>query len=137
METEIKIGDKTYKVEVGEMEKGIIRVRINDQDYYFSQNKFGELVSVDKKQEQEVSSEESGLLLNGLSENEIRSPIAGVISGIEVKKGDEIKQGQKVVTLIAMKMENEIISEVSGVVKEIKVKKDQFVNGGDVLIFLD
>lgn len=138
MQTEIKIKDKTYSIEIFEMEKGLIRVKINDEDYFFTKNKLGELISVDPKSK--ISSpeiEENGVVLDGLAEREIRSPIAGIISTIDVKKGDEIKLGQKVVTLIAMKMENEIIAEASGIIKEIKVKENQFVNSGEILILLD
>lgn len=138
METEIKIKDKTYRIEIFEMEKGLLKVKINDEYYFFTKNKLGELVSVDPQSKViGIDLEENGVLLEGLFEKEIRSPIAGVISSIDVKKGEEVKLGRKVATLIAMKMENEIISETTGIVKEIKVKEKQFVNSGEILISLD
>jgi biotin carboxyl carrier protein len=138
METEIKIKDKTYRIEIFEMEKGLLKVKINDEYYFFTKNKLGELVSVDPQSKViGTDLEENGVLLEGLFEKEIRSPIAGVISSIDVKKGEEVKLGRKVATLIAMKMENEIISETTGIVKEIKVKEKQFVNSGEILISLD
>ena len=138
MQTEIKIKDKIYKIEIFETEKGLIRVKINGDTYFFTKNKLGELVSVQPKSKISVTEqEENGVVLDGLNEKEIRSPIAGIISTIDVKKGEEIKLGQKVVTLIAMKMENEIVAETSGIVKEIKIKDNQFVNSGEILILLD
>lgn len=138
MQTEIKIKDKVYKIEIFEMEKGLLRVKINGEDYFFTKNKLGELISVQPKSKTiEIDQEENGVILEGLNEREIRSPIAGIISTIDVKKGEEIKLGQKVMTLIAMKMENEIVAETSGIVKEVKVKDGQFVNSGEVLIMLD
>ncbi|MCX6760941.1 MAG: acetyl-CoA carboxylase biotin carboxyl carrier protein subunit [Candidatus Nealsonbacteria bacterium] len=138
MQTEIKIKDKIYKIEIFEMEKGLLKVNINKEDYFFTKNKLGELISVQPKSKiPEIDQEENGIVLDGLNEREIRSPIAGIISTIDVKKGGEVKLGQKVVTLIAMKMENEIIAEASGIVKEVKVKESQFVNSGEILILLD
>jgi biotin carboxyl carrier protein len=138
MQTEIKIKDKIYKIEIFEMEKGLLKVKINREDYFFTKNKLGELISVQSKSKTSViDQDENGIILDGLNEREIRSPIAGIVSTIDVKKGDEIKLGQRVVTLIAMKMENEIVAETSGIIKEIKVKDNQFVNSGEVLILLD
>jgi len=132
MKTEIKIGDKTYQVEISELPENLLKVRINDKEYFFTKNELGELTPPHQNLVKggEIISRER-------IEKEIRSPLAGVISAIMVKKGEEIKPGQKVATLIAMKMENEIISEGYGKIKEIKVKENQFVNSGDILITLE
>jgi biotin carboxyl carrier protein len=138
METEIKIGDKNYRIQISEMEKGLLKVEVNDEEYFFTQNKLGELVSVNPQSKAlDLKIEENGISLEGLAGKEIRSPIAGVVSTINVKKGEEVKLGQTVLTLIAMKMENEIITETAGTVKEIKVKESQFVNSGEILILLE
>ena len=68
---------------------------------------------------------------------EIKSPLTGTISGIDIKKGDKVKPGQKLMTLIAMKMENEIVAETAGVVKEIKAEAGKLVNSGDILVKLE
>ena len=67
---------------------------------------------------------------------EIIAPLPGIILDIKVKIGDEIKAGQTVLIMEAMKMENEIPSEINGVVKDVKFKKDDAVLEGDVLIEL-
>ena len=53
-----------------------------------------------------------------------------------VNVGDEVKAGQKVLVLEAMKMENEITAEYNGKVTEVKVEKGQNVLEGDVLIVI-
>jgi len=138
METEIKIGDKVYQIEISEIQEGFLKVRINEKDYFFSQNEFGEIVPIERENLlslQSLKGEE--VLLEILGEKEIKSPIAGVISSIDVKEGEEVKPGKKLATLIAMKMENEIISENYGKVKKIKVRTNQSVNAGNILIILD
>ncbi|MGB7675157.1 MAG: biotin/lipoyl-containing protein [Nitrososphaeraceae archaeon] len=70
---------------------------------------------------------------NALSK-EIKSPMSGKIVGIFTKAGNEVKKGQLLVILEAMKMENQIKSHVNGSVREIKVCKDQSVKMGQVLV---
>jgi biotin carboxyl carrier protein len=137
MKTKIKIGDKSYQVEISELKEDLVKVRVGDADFFFSKNEFGEVVPVEDQDERlKTLTEENGVYLETLTEKEIKSPIAGTLSSIEIKRGDNLKPGQKVATLIAMKMENEIIAETLGEVKEIKVKEGQFVNAGDILIVL-
>jgi len=64
----------------------------------------------------------------------MQAPMPGNILDIPVKVGDQVKKGQVVIILEAMKMENEIVSPVNGTVLSISVSKGQTVNAGDVLI---
>ncbi|MCS7098523.1 MAG: HlyD family efflux transporter periplasmic adaptor subunit [Candidatus Methanomethyliaceae archaeon] len=56
---------------------------------------------------------------------------------IKVKVGDEVKEGDVVLTLETMKMENPIKASRSGKVREIKVQPGRFVNVGDPLIVIE
>ena len=51
-----------------------------------------------------------------------------------VEEGSEIKEGEPIIILEAMKMQNEISSHVAGVVKSVEVKKNDSVMKDDVLI---
>jgi glutaconyl-CoA/methylmalonyl-CoA decarboxylase subunit gamma len=64
----------------------------------------------------------------------IKSPLPGVILDVHVREGDVVKQGQKLLTLEAMKMENSIDSDKEGKVLSIKVKQGDAVMEGDMLI---
>ncbi|MCH7493796.1 hypothetical protein IIA16_03685 [bacterium] len=64
---------------------------------------------------------------------EIRSPIPGVISSVQVAKGDTVTVGQVVCILQAMKMENEIASPIAGVVTKVNVVEGESV-GNDVVL---
>ncbi|MDI6602906.1 MAG: acetyl-CoA carboxylase biotin carboxyl carrier protein subunit [Patescibacteria group bacterium] len=134
MKTEIQIGDKVYQIEILEPQENLLKVKVNDKEYFFTKNELGELSFIE---DFKPSLKETEIISGASSEKEIKSPLPGVISAIMVKKGEEIKPGQKLVTLISMKMENEIISEGYGKIKEVKVKENQFVKSGDVLIVLD
>jgi biotin carboxyl carrier protein len=65
---------------------------------------------------------------------DLTAPMPGVIQSVEVKVGDQVKHGQTVVILEAMKMKNAIRSPRDGVVEEVCVQAGQSVGYGDVLV---
>jgi biotin carboxyl carrier protein len=65
---------------------------------------------------------------------EVKAPMPGLIFDIKVKEGDEVKKGDPVLILEAMKMENILKSPGDGTVKSIKIKKGQSVEKNQVLI---
>jgi len=64
----------------------------------------------------------------------IEAPMPGKIIDIMVEEGAEVKQGDPIIILEAMKMQNEIASHVTGVVSSVAVKKNESVMKDDVLI---
>ncbi len=65
----------------------------------------------------------------------ILSPLPGVILDLKVNVGDQVKAGQTVAILEAMKMENNINAEHDGVVTAIKVNKgDSILEGAEILL---
>ena len=64
----------------------------------------------------------------------VPSPLPGVIIEISVKEGQQVKQGQKVVILEAMKMENEIPAPKDGTITEIHVHKGDTLQEGDPVV---
>lgn len=77
------------------------------------------------------------------SENlqEIVSPLVGTFYAAKaegeqpfVSVGEEIKEGQVVGIIEAMKLMNEVISTVNGIVEEILIENEQTVEYGQVLI---
>ncbi len=66
-----------------------------------------------------------------------RSTLPGVIRRIFRKQGDEVEEGEAILTLEAMKMENEVRAEAKGRVLAVLVKEGQVVNAGDALAELE
>ena len=67
--------------------------------------------------------------------NAIKSPLPGVILQIKVNVGDEVKRGQVLMILEAMKMENNIPSDRDGKVVAINVSKgDSVLEGTDLIV---
>ena len=64
----------------------------------------------------------------------VKSPLPGIINDIKVSVGDQVKNGQTLLILEAMKMANEITAEQDGVISAIAVSKGDSVMEGAVLL---
>lgn len=65
---------------------------------------------------------------------EIRAPMPGLVLDITVSEGQELRKGDQILVLEAMKMENNLKSTTEGVVKKIHVAKGDKVEKNQVLI---
>lgn len=63
----------------------------------------------------------------------VKSPMPGKVVKVLVKPGDEVKSGQGVVVVEAMKMENELKTPRDGKIKDVKVSEGQAVESGQTL----
>ena len=61
------------------------------------------------------------------------SPMQGTVLAVEVKEGDEVREGQVVCVVEAMKMENEITAHRPGVVTGLSVEEGEQVTTGQVI----
>ncbi|MBP9042849.1 MAG: pyruvate carboxylase [Spirochaetes bacterium] len=65
---------------------------------------------------------------------EIGASIPGNVFRILVKEGDEVKEGDSLLIIEAMKMETNVVSPIRGTVTEICVKEGQRVKTGELLL---
>lgn len=64
----------------------------------------------------------------------VRAPMPGLIVRVEVRTGEEVRAGQGIVIMEAMKMENELKADGAGVVARIHVEAGNAVEKGAVLV---
>lgn len=69
--------------------------------------------------------------------NEVKAPMPGLVLDILVQAGTEVKKGDALMILEAMKMENILKSPADGKVKKINIEKKQAVEKNQVLIFFE
>jgi biotin carboxyl carrier protein len=68
------------------------------------------------------------------SELEVRAPMPGTIVAVEVRVGEQVRAGQNLCVLDAMKMHNLIRAPHAGVIAHVHVGPGQQVQYGDVLM---
>ncbi len=62
------------------------------------------------------------------------APLPGKITHVAGRPGDQVRAGDTLVVIEAMKMENEFKASAAGTVAEVRVQPGQAVNPGDVLV---
>jgi pyruvate carboxylase subunit B len=67
-------------------------------------------------------------------EGTVIAPMQGLIVKLQVKAGDEVKLGDVVAVLEAMKMQNDIVTTVAGKVREVYVKEGEVVTPSQPLL---
>jgi pyruvate carboxylase subunit B len=67
----------------------------------------------------------------------LTAPMPGLIVRINVSQGDQVKAGQGLVVMEAMKMENELRAVAAGTVKAIRVTPGTAVERGATLVELE
>lgn len=65
---------------------------------------------------------------------DVKAPMPGLVVDIRVKEGDEIKKGDALVVLQAMKMENILKCPADVTIKRIHVKKDDAIEKNQLII---
>lgn len=135
------IDGKEYKVTIGDIdENNVAAVNVNGEDFD---------VQLEKKEEPKKEkpvlgkpvAEEAGdapvAAANVNTNNAVKAPLPGTITGINVEVGQEVKAGDTVVVLEAMKMANNIEAEKDGKVTAICVKVGQSVMEDAPLVVIE
>lgn len=82
--------------------------------------------------------EKMGLSLGSAQQiNDIKAPMPGLILEVNIKEGDEVKEGDYLLVLEAMKMENTLTAPRDAVVKSVSVKKGDTVEKNELLIEME
>jgi acetyl-CoA/propionyl-CoA carboxylase biotin carboxyl carrier protein len=69
----------------------------------------------------------------GAARDAVVSPMQGTVLAVEVAEGDEVRAGQVICIVEAMKMENEITAHREGLVSELSVSPGEAVKTGQVI----
>lgn len=131
----LAINGNTYNTQVLKVEGNIAEIDVNGTTYSVeldSQNQSNASASQPKAAVAPIASAPKS---HGTGT--IKSPLPGTVLDILVKEGDEVKVGQKLILLEAMKMENNIEADKAGRVVSIKKKKGDSVMEGDVLMVIE
>lgn len=78
-----------------------------------------------------------GASKSGSGKIKVKAPMPGLVVKILKSPGDEIRKGEPLLVVEAMKMENEISAPHAGKIEEIRVSERQAVEKGEQLLILN
>jgi biotin carboxyl carrier protein len=137
-----RVDDREYELEASEVEPNVYLLKHENQVFqvYVAPNGFVnvgnhqlEIKLTDPKRLRGAGG--AGAIADGLAE--IKTAMPGKLVRILTEVGAEIRQGEGVLVVEAMKMQNEMKSPKDGVVKEIRFSEGATVNAGDVLAVIE
>lgn len=136
------IDGKNYEVQIVDIneETNIASIKVNGEEFEVGMEKPAEEEKkkpVLGKPVQEDAGEETKAAANVNVANAIKAPLPGTITAINVKVGDEVKAGDTLVVLEAMKMANNIEADKGGKVTAVCVKVGQSVMEDDALVVVE
>ncbi len=65
---------------------------------------------------------------------DVVAPMPGTVLKVKINQGDEVKKGQVLLILEAMKMENEIVAPTDGKVTALNVEAGKSVTAGQLMV---
>src|SRR5215212_6494019 len=97
----------------------------------------GQTFDIEIKDELDQVLEQMGFGKASLKQvKEIKAPMPGLVLEIAVTDGQEVREGDKLLILEAMKMENSIMIHTNAIIKKVSVSAGQAVEKGEVLVEL-
>ncbi len=144
-EYKYKINGNLYNVVIGDIEENIAHVEVNGTHYTVEMEKKPKAAPAPKPVVRPAAKPAAAPAAAapaakpaaGGAKSGVKSPLPGVILDIKVNVGDEVKKGQTIIILEAMKMENSINADKDGKVAAINVSKGESVLEGTDLVIIE
>lgn len=141
----VRIDDKEYTVDYAEMADKLFSFIINNVSYGVEISRNDNIYDIFRGPDffrVEVLDEMKKYMKERVTKQlqgrqVINTQMPGLILKVFVEPGQEVKKGDPLLILVAMKMENEIKAPKDGVVQDIFVKPEQVVASGDKLIIIE
>ena len=108
-------------------------ITVNNQSYVVKVEEGGDISQVQPI----VADAPAPRAAGGGNQEEMTAPLAGTIWKVNVKAGEQVKEGDVLLILEAMKMETEIRAVTSGVIASVDVNEGDAVDTGDVLLNIE
>jgi biotin carboxyl carrier protein len=141
--TKASNGTYIFQNEAGKTKEFFIR-KLGDQHYYSQDKvKWNKIVPFKSQKHLNILNEDfkcyfgfkpSGA--NAADEGSLMAQMPGKVIKVMAEVGAEVKKGDPVIILEAMKMENELKAPKDGVIEQIHITEGQAVDAGESLISL-
>jgi biotin carboxyl carrier protein len=133
----IKMGDKSYKVELPEFDhEKSFPIKVEGASFEAEVKTPTIKKALATIESTLLTPSKKTLVQRQVAEGSVTAPMTGKIISVKVKEGDQVKSGQVLCIIEAMKMENEINAPKAGVVQEVNVSAGSSVSEGEVLFVI-
>jgi biotin carboxyl carrier protein len=134
----IKIDGKTYKTELPRIDwEKLFSIKVEEASFKAEVKISTKKLALTAFEPAPLTPTRKAVATKQLVEGTVTAPMTGKILSVKVKKGDQVKLGQVVCVLEAMKMENEITAPKAGTVQEVCVSEGSSVSEGEPLFIVD
>jgi biotin carboxyl carrier protein len=139
---DLTINSNSYEVIVKKVTETEALVEVNGQEHSVSINQIESLILPESIPQPPPKHVEGPRQTPSAAPSAISSdagviaPMPGQIKSIFVREGDQVKAGQKLLIMEAMKLENKLPATRDGVVKKILVRDGDVVSQGQELILI-
>lgn len=140
---QLKLNDKDFSVRLCDLSADEATLEINGREYNVAISSVSEIIPEGtvlngtlNGSPAPVSGPASAPRTGSGTEGAVLAPIPGSIVDVYVRTGDEVKAGQPLFKMEAMKMENEINSRIDGTVAAVNISVGDSVNQGDELVVI-
>jgi len=137
-----RVDDREYELEASEVEPNVYLFKYENRIFQIYVAPNG-IVDTGRRQLEIAVTDPKRLRGSGASaasaegSAEIKTAMPGKLVRVLIEQGAEVKQGESVLVVEAMKMQNEMKSPKDGIVKEIRFPEGATVNAGDVLAIIE
>ncbi|MCO5247612.1 MAG: acetyl-CoA carboxylase biotin carboxyl carrier protein subunit [Chitinophagales bacterium] len=133
-----KISDEKFNVIKDYRSYNLELVKADFEEKTFTIKVNDDIFELNLKDELDLQLDKMGMSKNESEKiDKIIAPMPGLVLKVFTTVGQEVKKGDSLLILEAMKMENIIKSPGSGIVKEIKVKEQDAIEKNHVLIIME
>jgi biotin carboxyl carrier protein len=146
--TKAVVNGKEYEYDVKFLNQNVMVLRMNGENFYLTcvedEDDLLE-IGIDSDTYRIKSKSELDILVEKLSgskgdtkvKKEVYSPMPGIIKKLNVTEGQDVRKGEVLLVLEAMKMENEIKAVKDCKIKKINVEPMSSVEKNELLIMLE
>jgi len=133
----IKINDKAYQIELPKIDREKpFQIKVEEAAFKAEVKTPTARVALTTFEPTPLTPAKKAVAQRQVVEGAITAPMTGKIISVKVKKGDQVKAGQVLCVIEAMKMENEITVAKAGTVQEVNVSDGSSVSEGEVLFVI-
>ena len=136
MKYNVTVGEKTFEVEIDDINRRPVIARVNGQEFAVSPENGVQVAGnlplppADGQKPLAASAPVNG----NPASNVLSAPLPGTVIEVFVEPGDEVETGQVILIIEAMKMKNSIRSVREGIVSAVLVSAGQTVTHKQALV---